>query len=766
MPRSRFTRALAALCFLVLLAGAARTSAQPALTPVELSFHLHVAARLPAHGELLLRPLDSKAEPLRREVVPGSPVSLSLPAGSRWEVAGEFPGFWLKREPLEVGSPEKPVRLSLDLWPLGTVTGNVRVKGGKLPLPKQVLVRSLAAPSFLHREPAPQGAIDSPLSKTGTWSSSLPAARYDLVLSASGFAPAYRWGVEVPVQRTLPLGTIELQPGASVAGWLVVEGGALDPERCLARLTPSLAAGVDRAGAAQAQRAAFAQKVAKDGFFQLTGLPGGTFDLEIEQPGFPPARLSRLRIDPGAETLLREPLVLRHPVDLAFEVHPAADWLGRPWRAQVVRLGEKRPNPLVFDGAADAEGLFRVTGQPAGRFRVQLRDSLGNTLAWEEVAWDGSDAAPHALEVHFITVEGRLRLGKEPLSATLWFGGHAGTRSAKMESDGEGKFHGVLPSEGPWRIEIEAPQPGFPTWARTQVRANRAGLAHVDVDLPATRLFGRVVDPQGKPVAKALVSAAAESADLVTPSGVDGGFEFRALPEGIVALGAESSSGVSGRTLVPLAEGRDAGPIELRLQATRKVRGVVLSPRGPVAGAQVMLFALAPFGGGAAGTSGPDGAFEVDLPQGVSTVVAVASAPGFALRATEVQLTEAPVSLQVSEEGGDLEIVLPLGAEAMQAADLFLAFYQNGLPLPAVVFGNWLRDQAPEAAAVGASGAEGKAERPIRIPHVAPGDYRLCLLPKSLQLAASWGIPPPEAPCAEGVLRSGATLTLKLPAPR
>jgi hypothetical protein len=158
-----------------------------------------------------------------------------------------------------------------------------------------------------------------------------------------------------------------------------------------------------------------------------------------------------------------------------------------------------------------------------------------------------------------------------------------------MKSDSEGKFHGVLPSEGPWRVEIEAAQLGFPTWARVEVRANRSGLAHLDVDLPATRLFGRVVDSQGKPVAKALVSAAVESADLVTPSGFDGGFEFRALPEGMVALGAESSSGVSGRTLVPLAEGCDAGPIELRLQATRKVRGVVLSPRGSVAGGRLAI---------------------------------------------------------------------------------------------------------------------------------------------------------------------------------
>src|SRR5262249_33890222 len=155
-----------------------------------------------------------------------------------------------------------------------TVTGVVQVKGGK-PLPGQVVVRTLAPPSFLHRETAPKGTIDAPVSKEGAWSSSLPASKYDLAISAPGLAPAYRWGVEVPAQKTLPLGTILLQPGGSVAGWVVVEEGAIDGDRCIVRLLPAVAAAADLAGAAQAQRGIFEQRVGKDGFFQLTGLPGG-----------------------------------------------------------------------------------------------------------------------------------------------------------------------------------------------------------------------------------------------------------------------------------------------------------------------------------------------------------------------------------------------------------------------------------------------------------------------------------------------------------
>jgi uncharacterized GH25 family protein len=83
-----------------------------------------------------------------------------------------------------------------------------------------------------------------------------------------------------------------------------------------------------------------------------------------------------------------------------------------------------------------------------------------------------------------------------------------------MESDDEGRFHGILPREGPWRIEVQAAEPAFSTWARAEVDAGRAGKATLDIRLPDTRIFGHVVDEQGKPVARADVIVQAESLNL------------------------------------------------------------------------------------------------------------------------------------------------------------------------------------------------------------------------------------------------------------
>lgn len=169
--------------------------------------------------------------------------------------------------------------------------------------------------------------------------------------------------------------------GASVAGWAAVEGGAIEEGKCFARLAPLLAGGADLGKAVELERTAIEQPVRKDGFFQLAGISPGTYALEVRQPGYSPARFSPVRVDPRAETLLREPLVLTHPLDLAFAIDPPLDRLGRPWHAKVSRAREsERLAPIVFDGTVAPDGRFTVSGQPAGRFAVTIADSLDNRL--------------------------------------------------------------------------------------------------------------------------------------------------------------------------------------------------------------------------------------------------------------------------------------------------------------------------------------------------------------------------------------------------
>src|SRR4051794_11187415 len=95
--------------------------------PVEISFAFRTPSKLPVKGSLLLRP-EENGETLRLAISSPELLSLTLPAGSKWEVSADLPGFWVRRKPLVVGPSDQPSRLSLDLWPLGTISGVVRVK--------------------------------------------------------------------------------------------------------------------------------------------------------------------------------------------------------------------------------------------------------------------------------------------------------------------------------------------------------------------------------------------------------------------------------------------------------------------------------------------------------------------------------------------------------------------------------------------------------------------------------------------------------------
>lgn len=744
------------MAFAVLLAAfvGAPASSQPGSqpAPVRISFLAKAASSLPVKGEVVLRPAEPNQEAVRLAVTSPAELALTLPPGSKWEVSAEIPGFWVARKELSVSSPDQPSLLTLDLWPLGSISGVVKFKEKGIPLPKKVLVKTLAVPGFLKRPATPKGAIDCPVDSKGSWSCSLPATAYDLVISAEGSTPAYRWGVKVPPGKTLSLGMVELARGASVAGWVAVEEGRIEPQRCIARLDLAVAGGGGNLQSVSTlQRTAVEREVAKDGFFQFAGLAPGTYVLEVRQPGYPAVRSQPIRVDPGSETLLREPLVLQRPLAFQLEIRPPQDWLGRPWHAQVVRLGERPPLPIVFDGRADEEGRFAVSGQSAGRFRVIVLDSLGNHLYSHEHALDAA-SGPQPIEVSFVTVEGKVHLGTEPLAATLWFDGRSGANAVKMEADSEGKFHGVLSREGAWRIEVQAAMPGFPTWTRADVQANRSGKATLDLALPDTRVFGRVLDEQGKPVSGADVSLRGEGLDVLTTSDSTGSFEARGLPEGSVWLGAETSSRASDLVFTTLTEGREAGPIELRLHQTRRLTGTVTSPRGPVAGSRVMILARTPRGGGGSAITDTSGGFQLDLPQEASRLVAVAGAPGFALRAFDTQAGDKPLLLPLTEEQGGLEVTLPLPSDELLRDDLFLAVFQNGLPIPRSALGQWARDHGQIL--------DGTT-RVLRVPEVAPGEYRVCLLPRRLELVLPWSTVPEGPTCASGFLAPGATLSLK-----
>ncbi len=129
-----------ALALFPFLLGAAGTQESPRLAPVEITTHLVAPADLPAQGEIILRPAEGE-NAQRLPLTFSAPLSLRLPAGSKWEVSADLPGFWVQRKELAVGAADELTRLALDLWPLGTISGVVKVKGKGVALPRQLLVK-------------------------------------------------------------------------------------------------------------------------------------------------------------------------------------------------------------------------------------------------------------------------------------------------------------------------------------------------------------------------------------------------------------------------------------------------------------------------------------------------------------------------------------------------------------------------------------------------------------------------------------------------
>lgn len=744
------------LCLLLWLPPMGRAVAQEAnsLSAVEISPYLVSPTTQTVRGEVLLRSLEEEAPVRRLPLGAVAPLSLRLPAGSIWEVSGEISGFWVRRKTLTVGSSNQPTRLPLGLWPMGSITGSVKIKDQRSARPDHLRVQTLEPPSFLGRPPVPPGVLDCPVDEKGSWTCSLPAATFDLVISAQGLTPVYRWAVEVPAGKTFSLGTVELEQGSSVAGWVAVEGGTIEAERCAVRLTPLLSTGADLRKSVDLERTAIEHPVRRDGFFQLTGLSAGMYALEVRQPGYAPARLSPIRIEPAAETFLRDPLVLTRPLDLVFQIDPPLDWLGKSWRARVIRHSEARLDPVVFEGAADKEGHFAVPGQASGRYRISVFDSLGNAVHYrDDLEISSSAEGAQRIELDLVDLEGRVRLGQEPLPGTLWFGGKNAAVSMKIETDTEGRFFGVLPREGFWIVEVEATDPNLRSLTRVEVRASDSGKAKLQIDLPDTRLFGRVLDEEGRPVPRADVFAESDEPPQRIQTDDAGAFELRGLPEGFLRLGAATRSHVSDFVFTALAEGRAVGPLDLRLRRMERLEGWVSTAQGPLAGAQVAIFPSSLTGGLDADTTGTDGAFTVDLPSGFRQVVAVVMAPGFAFKALG-PLTPDDLRLSVSgEEGGALELIIPAHPDEVIPKNLSFVVFAGGSMIPFGLIDQWARSH-------GEAWVEGKSTT-LRIPHMAPGEYRFCLIPRVAELTFTGTLPDVDAACDSGRLSPGATLSLE-----
>lgn len=774
--KSRFPPGCGAqiLATLLGLSCGATAIAQAPPTPVatlRLEIALQGVSPAPRRGAFELRPLSAPSEASKKSEVVDAfrsipieaalPAIASLPAGSRWEVALKMPGYWAHPETVEVGPPGTASVRSLEVWPTGTITGRVRMADAHDKPVKSLLVSTLVSP-LPGSSKVPEERWTCPVDPMARFSCELPARTFDLSLSADGFIPEYRWATAISAGKTADLGSVELKGGASVAGWIQVEEGALVPGRCITRLLPLSGAG-GGATSIKLEKTAVSAPIRKDGFFQLRGVAPGSYLLQGEQPGYAPARAFPIEVWPGTESLVTQPLILHRPLTIRFDITPPVDWVDRPWRVQVIRFSDFSANlerQPAFDGVASRDGRVAVPGQSAGRYLVNVHDSLGNSLFGDpQVEITGPADAQREISIDLITVDGRLRFGKEPLAATLWFGSPFSMPGVKMTSDEKGHFQGVLPRAGRWEVQIESASPPVRTVRSAKVEPDRVGRAKVEISLPDVKVFGHVVDEDGQPVTGAEVGIDMEHTSDSVRTDASGSFSSRGLDAGFATLVARARSprgkSSSEAATAFLRDGEETGPVELHLRAMRSLGGKIVSPLGPVAGATV---SAAPVGSEQfevdEATTDLDGSFSLQLPARSASAFVYVSAPGNAFQAFQVPLDGTPATLAVQADSGAVEVAVPYTRGEIDERNLAPPwFVEDGIPIPSTFLKRWaLGHGEPYSDA---------AYTTIRIAHLAPGAYQVCFAARPQVIAAhhaAWSTPPGD--CAAGSLSAGGTLHL------
>lgn len=469
-------------------------AAGPAATagaPVRITLDLAGEGREPVAARLELSPerregqgtLESRSIPL---TAPGQ-LEIDLPKVV-WHATAQAPGFWSETRVFVPRAGPAGEAIALRLFPIGVVKAEVEVPPGERS-PASLTASFAAAPGRAAAE-GPQGTVSCPIGERRLHCS-LPAGRFDLQLRADGFAPAYLWDVQVQAGAEKALGLVRLWRGSSVSGRVEMADGLPAPGE--------VELGLQTAGVPLPETARrlglLARRVQANerGFFQFLDVPPGTYELTVARAGFAPARAAPVVVREGLETQLIEPLVLAPPAVFEVAVSPPADPYGRAWR---LRLMEKVAGTVqaggVIAGSANPEGRWERSGLPPGSYRLSIEDQDGSRWAVEEVEV-APGRPPVEIVLPLVEVRGRVRRGKEPLAATLWFGGRAGARRVRFDADEEGRFEGVLPEEGTWRVELVAEEAGLKLAVPPVEVKRRKGsrVAEVEVLLSDTTLAGR-----------------------------------------------------------------------------------------------------------------------------------------------------------------------------------------------------------------------------------------------------------------------------------
>lgn len=703
-------RPLAARIATLAIAAAAPSIA----TGLEVKLDLRGAAP-PLDGDIVI---TGGAPPDADTVLPLAS-SIVLPAGSAGAtVTCRGPGIWC---------PELPLRgddVTLPVFATMTVTGTISGPGAGATLTKGTVQGVVASGErsvpFEFGETVPlQGA---------SFSFVAPRTRLDLRFAFPGAAPVYRWGLEPPAEAvntssTLPLGNLILHPGASLIGWARQRNDELP-------IAGAKVVALPVASAEHEMLPLHTWKSSTDGrgFFQLHGLEPGTYQLEISAAGQIPQVLEAVELAPRTETVLGV-VLLDAPIRLSVEIEPPSYPGGDPWTLDVSPVrrlpGEDRMRIRVGE-----DGNGQITSLRPVDYYVTVRTAEGEELLFERHHLVGDTRL--SLVVPLVEVEGTLRLGGEPLSATIELQTGAGDR-VELTSNEDGELAGWM--RRPERPTVSARvkwREGRELRERTvQVLASiEDNAVELHVDLPAGAVYGEVVDAEGKPKSRfRVIATPADEASVFTrihgETDDSGRFHLTGLASERYFLQAGGNGApTSDVVLSDLSDGVPVDDVRLVVWPTRELVLQVTSMGRPVAGATVALAALGRLPVSLESRTDGRGDANFDIPEAVERAVVTVFAPSRLLWSgcLPIEGERLPLALP-APPGGTLTISLagrndlptiPGGRDVLLTGD--------GGFVPYGVFLHWNRLRN---ASHGIENDGPSVVQSLQLPALAPGGYAL-----------------------------------------
>lgn len=625
--------------------------------------------------------------------VPGS-VTLDVDPAHRWAISARLPAHWTPETVLdEEGS------VSLRFFPTAEINGEIDVPDAE-PLPEFLRIRFESSPDPAGgREGAessiPRSNTDCVVGTDAKWSCQLPRGTLDLRVQADALAPVYFWDLVHEGPGATHLGSLEFRNGASIVGWVASTERSED-ENGLPRIEAVPQALGSSLGPAESRRLrgrAAETNANSRGFFQLTGLLPGIYDLSVQQEGYATGRISSVLVREEKETVLSQPIILHRPLTVELFLEPAVDPAGRDW---IVEIRRERAFSRVFDqvtrAPADSTGHWAYRGLESDTYEVVVFDE--DQSIWSKREFDAyPDMNALFIEIPVVPIEGTIEIGDEPLQTRLNFGAQT-TPNIFMDSDDRGRFQGYLPREGLWPVDLiggglDREQAIEPVLVE---RSTGQRMARVEIVLPGTRLEGEVVQ-SGEAVPHAAITMVRNGEKLerggIMHTDEEGKFEFVGIPPGGYSLQARGGSSSSDWINVEVREDLSNPSLRLELEEKVEIDGHVFSSTSAVPGARLIAVPITGEGSGprflVEATTGAGGGFTLSIDRDVPFLDLILAAPGYALDWLRLPIrsqgTE-PLLLPVETVGGVLSL---RWSDKYEISSLEVAHEGARLPVPTLL---------------------------------------------------------------------------------